>query len=80
MTMAIMLRPWKTEHLEGVKNYFEIGIFHVCRAVYKKGIKCYPGEHEIEGPGRHLVTSYLIFLPADIYTHDHPTINTYFLK
>lgn len=46
MTMAIMLRPWKTEFVEGTTKNMEIGIFHVCRASFSKGIKCYPGTHE----------------------------------
>ena len=51
MTMAVMLRPWKYENLEGDQKYLEISVFHVCRAVFSKGIKCYPGEHERESPG-----------------------------
>merc|ERR1711962_641776 len=46
MTMAVMLRPWKSENLEGDQKWLEIGVFHVCRAVFSKGIKCYQGEPE----------------------------------
>ena len=64
MTMAVMLRPWKSENVEGDNKWLEIGVFHVCRAVFTKGIKCYEGEHEIESPGK--VILFTVFLQKSI--------------